>query len=257
MKSTNHISNNACALITGGAKRIGKNIALKLASLGYDLVIHYHNSQSLALELQKTITENFSVKVDLIQADLFQEQEVKKLVNFMFEKIANWTMLINNASIFNKSNFLDENADSEFTNNLAIHLKSPLILIKNFAQNAQQKKLNNCQIINIVDKNIERYETMHFYYLLTKQFLAQTTPMLALELAPQIRVNAVALGYFLSQNNDHETNQYVDYLRSKIPLKRIGEIKDLDQTLEFIINNSFLTGQIIKIDGGASLNHVG
>ncbi|GDX35633.1 short chain dehydrogenase [Alphaproteobacteria bacterium] len=256
MKLTNNISNRPCALVTGGAKRIGKNIALKLASLGYDLVIHYHKSESFAFELQKTITENFSVKVDLIQADLFQEQEVKKLVNFMFERIANWSMLINNASIFYKSNFLDDNSDNEFSNNLAIHLLSPLMLIKNFSQNAQQKKLLNCQVINILDTNIERYETKYFYYLLTKQFLAQTTPMIALELAPQIRVNGIALGYFFSQNNDQETNQYVDYLRSKIPLKRIGEIKDLDQTLEFIVNNSFLTGQIIKIDGGASLNHV-
>lgn len=256
MKSTNHISNRPCALITGGAKRIGKNIALKLASLGYDLVIHYHNSEIFALELQKTISENFPVKVDLIKADLFLEQDVKKIVSFMFEKIANWSILINNASIFNKSNFLDDNADNEFANNLAIHLLSPLILIKNFAQNAQQKKLPNCQIINILDINIERDKTIHFYYMLTKKFLAQTTPMLALELAPQIRVNGIALGYFLSQNNDPETIKYVDNLKSKIPLKRIGKIKDLDQTLEFIINNSFLTGQIIKIDGGALLNHV-
>jgi len=257
MKVINHISNRPCALITGGAKRIGSNISLKLANLGYDLVIHYNSSEKYAKELQKKIIENFSVNVDLFQADLFNENETKKLANFMSEKITNWSMLVNNASIFNKSSFVDDNADSEFANNLSIHLLSPLTLIKKFAENARQKKLTNCQVINIVDKNIERFETTHFYYLLTKQFLAQTTQMLALELAPQIRVNAIALGYFLSQNNDHESNQYVKYLESKIPLNRIGEIKDLNQTLEFVINNSFLTGQIIKIDGGASLNHVG
>ena len=101
-----------------------------------------------------------------------------------------------------------------------------------------------------MDKNIARYETKNFYYLLTKKFLASATKMIALQLAPQVRVNGISPGIILPNDQEKDYHQI-------IPMKKIGEPKNITQTIEFLLNNNFITGQIIAIDGGASLNHAG
>ena len=172
----------------------------------------------------------------------------------MFENYPNWNLLINNSSIFNKSKFLDD-LDEEFENNLAIHLTSPLYLSHFFAKNVIAKKIKNAQIINMLDKNIARNDTTYFYYLLSKKFLAEFTKMLALEVAPHIRVNGIAPGYVALETI--VSTEYVEKIITKIPLQKICDIKNIIQTLEFLLENDFINGQILSIDGGASLNHAG
>ena len=143
----------------------------------------------------------------------------------------------------------------EFENNLAIHLTSPLYLSYFFAKNVIAKKIKNAQIINMLDKNIARIDTAHFYYLLSKKFHAEFTKMLALEVAPYIRVNGIAPGYILPEKN--VSAEYVEKTPKLIPLQKIGNVKNIVQTLEFLLENDFINGQILSIDGGASLNHAG
>ena len=119
----NQVTNSKTALITGSAKRIGREIALELAHLGFDLAVHYNNSGDQALSLKKEI-EDLGVKCTLIKADLFDEKQVDDLLGKMRE-IKNWSLLINNASIFSKSNFMETDLQ-DFENNFTVHLKVPL-----------------------------------------------------------------------------------------------------------------------------------
>jgi pteridine reductase len=244
------------ALITGAAKRIGREIALELAVHGYDIVISYNNSASEAKKLAAEITQKFSVKCEIFQCDLADQNQAKKLAEFMVQNFANWNLLINNASIFSKSKFLDV-PETEGFDNFNIHFFAPLILSKKFAENVKAKKIQNAQIINMIDKNIARFDTNYFYYLLSKKFLAEFTRMLALEIAPEVRVNGIAPGFILNSIDEENPSIETEKLLKKIPLKTKGEIENILQAVEFLLQNKFVTGQIIFIDGGASLNHAG
>ena len=244
------------ALITGSAKRIGRETAIFLAQKGYDIAIHYNTSKKESVELAQEITKKFKVKCKIFKANLLNQKEAEKLAKSVLKEFSNLSLLINNASIFNKSKFLDF-ANDELLNNFNIHFFSPLILSKEFAKHINAKQITEAQIINIVDKNIVRFDTSYFYYLLSKKLLAEFTKMLSLELAPTIRVNAVAPGFII--NNVHETNpeNETKILSAKIPLKNKGDIKNILQSIDFLLLNKFITGQIIFVDGGASLNHAG
>jgi pteridine reductase len=247
---------NKTALITGGAKRIGAGIAIKLAKMGYDLVITYNHSKKEAKDLQNLIISKYLVKCQIIKCDLFKIKEVEKLARYLEKNLDNCSLLVNNASIFNQSKFISSNS-KDLTANLQIHLLSPLILSHYFAKNVVINQIKDANIINMVDKNIKRFETKYFNYLLSKKFLAQTTEMLALELAPQIRVNAIAPGFILKSIDNNYKPSSIPEIISKIPLKSKGNVENITQTVEFLITNKFITGQIIFIDGGASLNHAG
>jgi pteridine reductase len=249
-------SSSKTAVITGGAKRIGAGIATKLAKMGYDLVITYNNSKKEAEILQNSIIGKYSVKCQIVKCDLLKIKEVEILVSYLEKNFNNWNLLINNASIFNQSKFISSNS-ADLMNNLQIHLLSPLILSHSFAKNVIINQIKDANIINMVDKNIKRFDTKYFGYLLSKKFLAQTTEMLALELAPQIRVNAIAPGFILNSVDNSYKPNLIPGIISKIPLKSKGKVENILQAIEFLINNKFVTGQIIFIDGGASLNHAG
>ena len=222
------------ALITGAAKRIGREMALNLAGMGYDLIIAYRNSKEEAEELAQT----------------------KKLAEFAKENFPSWNLLINNASIFNKSKFLTA-PESEMMENMNIHLFSPLILAKEFVQHVEKNSIKNAQIINMIDKNIARIDTNYFYYLLSKKSLAEFTKMLAVEIAPQVRVNGIAPGFILNSISEENPSLETQNLIKKIPMKAQGEIENIWQAMEFLLKNKFVTGQILFIDGGSSLNHAG
>ncbi len=240
------------ALITGGAKRIGREIAICLASRGYDLLISYNNSKKEAEKLADEISKKYQVRVEIFHCDLTDARQAKKLINFAKDNFKNLNLLVNNASIFNKSKFLSA-GENELLDNLNIHLISPLILAKEFAKFAGK----NAQIINMIDKNIVRFDTSYFHYLLSKKSLAESTKMLALELAPSIRVNGIAPGFIINPIDGGISQNDIDKIIKKIPLEKKGDIKNIIQTVEFLLDNNFINGQIIFVDGGASLNHAG
>jgi pteridine reductase len=243
---------NGAALITGAAKRIGREIALNLAAKGYDIAISYKKSEQEAKNLAKKIRQDFAVECETFCCDLSNANEAKKMAAAVSKKFSNWNLLVNNASIFNRSKFLTA-PDSELMDNLNTHLISPLILSKEFAKNSPK----NAQIINLIDKNIARFDTSYFYYLLSKKTLAEFTKMLSLELAPQIRVNGIAPGFILNSVDEKNPSLETQNLIKKIPLKTKGEVENILSALDFLLSNNFVTGQILFIDGGASLNHAG
>lgn len=240
------------ALITGGAKRIGREIALNLASRGYDIAISYKNSKKEAEILAKKIRADFAVECEIFSCDLCDLSAVKKLAKAVSKKFPDWNLLVNNASVFNRSKFLVA-PESELMNNFNTHLFAPLFLSQEFAKNSAK----NSQIINMIDKNIARFDTNYFYYLLSKKTLAEFTKMLSLELAPQIRVNGIAPGFILNSVDEKNPSIETQNLLKRIPLKSQGEVKNILQAVDFLLSNNFVTGQILFIDGGASLNHAG
>ena len=253
---TKKIPNSGAALVTGAAKRIGRAIALNLAAMGYDIVISYNKSKKEAEVLAQKIRDDFSVRCEVFQCDLQDVQQTKKLAKFVKENFPHWNLLVNNASIFSRSKFLT-GSDADLMDNLNTHLISPLILSKEFAKNIIQNSLPNAQIINMIDKNIARFDTSYFYYLFSKKSLAEFTKMLALELSPQVRVNGIAPGFILNPIDEKSPSHDTQNIIKKIPLQTKGEIENIWQAIEFLLKNNFVTGQILFIDGGASLNHAG
>ena len=129
----------------------------------------------------------------------------------------------------------------EFDRDFAIHVKAPLILSRDFAAQCQQG-----QIINMLDTYIVGYENPRFSYLLSKKALAELTKIAAVELAPQIRVNAIAPGFILPPEGSHKGVE-------KIPLKKKGDVDKVTDAIEFLIRNPYITGQTIFVDGGKHL----
>lgn len=239
-------------LITGGAKRIGRELAIKMAGRGFDVAISYNNSGREAKNLAEEIIREFGVRSEAFCVDLVDKNQVKRLFCEVNKAFPGWNLLINNASIFDESRFLDGEED-ELMINFNIHLFSPLILAQEFSKMAIKNNIKDVQIINMVDKNIVRCGTKYFYYLLSKKSLADATKMLAKELAPSIRVNGIAPGFILNSINEANPGEETKKSLSKIPLAIKGELDNIWQAVEFLLNNKYVTGQILFIDGGASL----
>jgi len=232
------------ALITGGGKRIGKAIALKLAHRGFTIALHYNHSRLAAQTTAAQITKNGGI-CKLFSCDLSNEKAVSALLQKVRKKLTPPELLINNASLFEKSKLRTARLKS-FNQHMAINLKAPFILSRDFA--------NTCKkghIINILDTHITQNQTKHMIYLLSKKALAELTKMSALELAPNIRVNGIAPGLILSPVNVKKG--HINRLAKNVPLKKKGEPSQITACIEFLLDNPYLTGQILYNDGGEHL----
>lgn len=224
------------ALVTGSAKRLGKEIVLALAKEGIDIIIHYNSSKE---EAERTAAEISDVRVKLVKADL--ETEAESLA-----KITDFDFLINNASIYPTSS-LESLKQNELEQNFRIHSFAPLLLAKSFL-----KKKRSGAIINIIDCKIDTHHNSHLAYHLSKKSLRDVTLFLAKELAPNVRVNAVAPGLVIPPEKSDPA--YAQGVIEINPLKRIPTANEITNTVLFFLKNPSITGQIINVDGGRSLN---
>tara|TARA_B100000700_G_C14904246_1_gene788907 strand:- start:75 stop:824 length:750 start_codon:yes stop_codon:yes gene_type:complete len=239
---------NKNLLITGAATRIGKAIALHFAERGWNIALHYFKSSSNAKKLKKIIEQNW-VKVTLIKADLKNPREVEKIIPFARKKLGRIDCLVNNAALFEKDDIINFTTKS-WNNHLNINLLAPAILTKQFAKQASKKSLSN--IINIIDQRIFNLTPFFMSYTISKGGLQTLTKTMAMRLAPNIKVNAIAPGPTIKskrQTDKHFKNQ----VRST-PLKKSVGMDDICDTVEFLINNNAVTGQIIAVDSGQNLS---
>ncbi len=230
------------ALITGGAKRIGQAICLKLADSGYDIALHYDQSKKEALQTAQYIRKK-GRDCALFRCDLANQQETSRLIKTVQKTFSDLNLLVNNASVF-KPSTLKKSSLKDLDRDLSLNLKTPFILTRDFANICKQG-----QIINLLDTNIVQHQSSHFIYLLTKKALHELTKMAAVELGPQIRVNAIAPGFILPPAGKTDSKKLI----KNIPLKRQGNLFNISQAVEFLIKNEYLTGQVIFVDGGKSL----
>jgi len=232
------------ALITGSAKRLGKSIALHLASLGYDIALHYDQSAKEARQLRSVIMKN-NVRCECFSCDLSNENKTARLIPNVLKTFPRLNVLINNASIFQKSDLKQADVSS-FDRHFSIHVKAPFILSGAFAD-----KCKKGLIINILDTNVVKNKTSYATYLLSKKSLHDLTLLSALAFAPKIRVNGIAPGVILPSKDTSANN--LNPLIKTIPLKQKGRAFHITQAVQFLIENGYLTGQIIFADGGQSL----
>ena len=234
-------------IITGGATRIGAAIANKLSGPNKEIVIHFNKSKSKAEDLKKKLFLKGS-KIYLIKADLNKDSDLKKIIKFAKSKLKYFDCLINNASLFENDklvNFTSKSWEKHITTNL----KTPALLSKEFAKNIKGKNNN---IINIIDQRVFKLTPFFFSYTLSKTGLYTLTKTSAMSLAPQIRVNGIAPGPTIKnkrQSIKHFKNQYL-----ATPLKKQVNVDEVCNAVDFFIKNSSITGQVIALDSGQSLN---
>ena len=232
------------ALITGGAKRIGKAIAVFLAEKGFDIALHYNNSKKEAQITQKEI-EKTGRRCILFKSNFNNINESSNLIKKVKNKFPTLCILVNNASIFEEGTFL-KTKFSQLEKHININFNVPFILSQDFAKSCKKG-----QIINMLDTNIVRKHSKYFVYNLSKKALYEFTKMAAYELGPNIRVNAIAPGPILPPSD--KDDYFLKTNHGKIPLKNKGSVKNIMQAMDYLIKNDFVTGQCLFIDGGRHL----
>ena len=234
-------------IITGGATRIGAAIAQKLSGPNKEIVIHFNKSRSKAEILRNRLVK-LGAKIYLVKADLSKEKDVYKILKYSKLKMKYFDCLINNASIFENDKLSNFNSKS-WENHISINLKAPAILSKEFGKNVRGKNNN---IVNIIDQRVFKLTPFFFSYTISKTGLYTLTKTSAMSLAPNIKVNGIAPGPTIKnkrQSDKHFKNQYL-----ATPLKHQVDVKEICNAVDFFIKNSSITGQVLAIDSGQSLN---
>ncbi len=238
-------------LVTGAAKRVGAAIARRLHRAGADLTLHYHASEHQAHALQSELNLQRARSVILVKADLLETGGLSEIVKTCVERFGSLDALVNNASVFYPTPvgaISVENWDEL----VGANLKAPLFLAQAAAPHL--KKVAGC-IVNITDIHAEQPLKNYVVYSIAKAGLVGLTKSLARELGPEVRVNAVAPGPIAWPEDgtfDEVTRQRVI---SHTLLKRVGEPDDIARAVYYLIAEApYVTGQIIAVDGGRSVN---
>lgn len=233
------------ALVTGAAKRIGRAIALALASEGMNLILHYHRSAREARQTQKE-AERLGVCVHLIQADLGKFSGINRLIRESFRLSSRIHVLINSAAVFYKTP-LGRVREKDWDEFFGVNLKAPFFLAQ--AVGLRMVRQKEGKIINLADWTAFRPYTQYLPYCVSKAGLVSVTQGLAKVLAPYVQVNAIAPGPILpAKGVSAKENQNV--IR-RTPLKRFGEPGDIVEAVRFLVKSTdFVTGTVLPVDGG-------
>lgn len=234
------------ALVTGGAHRVGKGIVMALAEAGCDLVLHYNRSADAA-EATAEEARALGREVRLVGADLTDPSLSNQVIAGAGD-LAPVRVLVNSAGVFTDDALGAVEPDA-WDRTLAINLRAPVFLTQAFA-NALPDGVSG-SVVNVSDWRTARPYPDHFSYSVAKGGLDSFTVAAAVGLAPDVRVNAVALGAILPPPG--KDSAYLKELAQKIPLERVGGIEPVAQAVLFLLRNHFITGEIIRLDGGAHL----
>jgi pteridine reductase len=235
------------ALITGAAKRIGRAIALALADEGVNIVVHYRRSASEAEELL-TLLGQRGVKAWRIQADFENSEETDTLIRRTLETAGSLDILINSASMFPKST-LEDVTFEQVVQNMQVNAWAPFVLSRELA-----RRVGRGTIVNLLDSALYDHDWSHVAYYLSKNMFSVLTEMMAIEFAPEIRVNGIAPGLILPPPGKEES--HLRRLVDTVPLKRRGFPEEIAETVIFLLENGFVTGHVIAVDGGRHLGEV-
>ncbi len=239
------------ALVTGAARRVGAVIAETLHRASYDVVIHCHQSHSDAKALAETLNQIREESACVLMANLCVQSDAVKLVHAAFDWKQRLDVLVNNASDFIKTpvtGFDEAIWDKLFT----LNVKAPYWLSEQACPHL--KHAENGNIINITDIHANKPLKQYMVYSQTKAALSMQTQSLAREYAPDIRVNAVAPGAVLPPEGDNALSDAVkQQLLSEIPLQTFGAAEWVADAVLHCIENRYMTGQTIRVDGGRTL----
>jgi len=236
-------------LVTGAARRVGAAIARRLHAAGMQVMLHYRHSEKDARTLERALNEARPGSAACVRAELLEADAPQALVQASLERFARLDLLVNNASTFYPTRFGE--IEARHWDELAgSNLRAPLFLSQ---AAAPQLARTRGAIVNITDIHAERPLKDYVVYTIAKAGLAALTKSLALELGPEVRVNAVAPGAIAWP----EDNQFPTAERKRIlsttPLGRIGAPEDIARVVEFLARAPFVTGQTVAVDGGRSV----
>lgn len=237
----------AGALVTGGAHRLGRAFSLALAEAGADVALHYGRSAEAAQETAAEI-EGLGSGVSLHQADLNDPDSWAGLVSEASQALGGLRVLVNSAAGFPKD-ALESISHEQWDRTLSLNLTAPVFLTQAFA--GQVSDDEEGAVVNITDWRMERPYPDHFSYTIAKAGLAAFTEAAAVALAPRVRVNAVALGAILPPPG--RDSSYLRELAQDIPLRRTGSPTDVAAAVIHLLTNDFITGQVLRVSGGADL----
>lgn len=235
-------------LITGAAKRIGKQIALAMASRGWQIAVHHHDSQA---EADETVSEIKAAggKAFIVQADLSVRAESEELIAICAKQAGGpITALVNNASVFENDDVLSAN-NASWDRHMEVNLHAPFILSQ--ALTKQMPEGEDGNIINIIDQRVLKLNPQFMSYTLSKSGLWTLTRTLAQSLAPSIRVNAIGPGPTLVST--HQSNEDFNGEASSVMLGKGPDVKEIASTVAYILDTPSMTGQMIALDGGQHL----
>ena len=234
-------------LITGGAKRIGRAIALGLAADGWGVAVHYGGSAEAAAKTVQDIVDARG-RATALQADLADVNALSPLMERARAEIGPLTALINNASLFANDDLESLTPDS-WSSHMDTNLRAPLFLAQAFAK--QLPKSNSGNIINIIDQRVWRLTPRFLSYTTSKAGLWTLTQTLAQSLAPKIRVNGIGPGPTLS--TDRQSNADFQAQVASTPLQRQISTEEIRAAVRFILASPAMTGQMIALDSGQHL----
>ncbi|MBN7820591.1 pteridine reductase [Bowmanella yangjiangensis] len=233
--------------ISGSAKRLGAAIARALHLRGYNVVLHCFGSYPEAIALYQALNLARPNSAELVQGDLTEITELEGLACNILAKFGRLDAVINNASSFFPTPVSDISLQA-WQALIGSNMQAPLFLSHYLAD-----ELKRCKgtIINMVDIHALRPLAGYSLYCMAKAGLVSMTESLAIELAPEVRVNAIAPGAILWPEEIEE--QQKQQILSQIPLGRLGLEHDITHAVEFLLDAGYITGQILKVDGGRSL----
>ena len=232
------------ALVTGGATRLGRFFSEALADAGFDIALHVNRSREEAEEVASSIRAK-GRECEIFSCD-FLNDDLNDLLRSAKQRFPGLNLLLNSASAYEPAP-ISATELAMLETQFRVNMFTPLLLTRHFAETVQEG-----QVINIIDNKVAYHQYPYAAYLLSKKSLAEMTRMAALEFAPRIRINGIAPGVVLPASL--RTSNYIEWRIEGIPLKRQGHPVHLVQALHYLLENSFVAGQILFVDGGESIN---
>jgi NAD(P)-dependent dehydrogenase (short-subunit alcohol dehydrogenase family) len=236
------------AVVTGGAVRLGRSLAERLAREGADVCLHCHSSVAAAAKTLEQIRA-CGVRATVVQADFSRPAHATRAVfDHAARELGPVNVLVNSAAIFLPGN-LEDTTEADWDRHHNVNLKTPILLSQEFARRLPDGARGH--IVNIVDWRGLHPVPGHLAYTLAKSGLVAATRLLAQELAPRIQVNAIAPGAILPPPG--EPDAYLERLATRIPLGRTGRPEDVADALVYLLQSEFVTGAVLPVTGGEEL----
>lgn len=238
------------ALVTGAGTRLGSQFALHLAQAGYDIALHCHSSRAAAEAVAGQIREA-GRGCELFVADFSADFDATALLADVQSRFPQLVCLINSASVYDAASIANT-TEALLNRQFKVNFQAPFFLTRAFAGCVKRK---GAQIINILDNKIAYNQFQYSPYLLSKKALADFTKLAAMEFAPTVRINGIAPGVILPM--DTRPDDYLAWRSEGIPVQHTGGPNNLLSALSYILENDFVCGQILFVDGGETEFNIG
>jgi pteridine reductase len=230
------------AIVTGGAIRIGRAMALHLAKKGFDIALLYHSSSTASEETIQEIRSS-GVQCQGYSCDLRKLDE--SFIGEIFQDCENVELLVNSAANFIQEN-IEQTQFETLVDTLNLNLMAPYLLMREF-----KRRVNKGLIINILDERVEKTIPTFAAYSVSKVALKHLTELAAVEWGQTVRVNGIAPGLILPPQGGPP--DYLEKAAKKVPTRTHGEMGNLLQALDYLMENQFVNGETLFVDGGSSL----